>query len=302
MIEYALIAVLVIVGIVIMGPYVLRSVGAHFKLWDEGVQDSFTENLTQAPVNDVPNVPTNCTCTTAAGSCGSPNSQCAVTQRGYAHLCNPQGCDGAPASSCVNDPSCCTAWVPMGCGTVPLGQPPVTTNCGSTQCNCNYGYQIQSQQCGVNNSIQCIQDSACPLPTCLGILSPGSLVCTNEPPVNGVQLTQNIGYTHVSDATACNAPCQYYCDTVNSFFFSGTSCSREFQVAICVDSTGYGCTTTPSRITQIDVNNQSFTICAPSQTTIITAVSITDISVPETAPYCNNPGNLGEECEITVSY
>ena len=35
MIEYSLIAVLVILGIVIMGPYVLRSVGAHFKLWDD---------------------------------------------------------------------------------------------------------------------------------------------------------------------------------------------------------------------------------------------------------------------------
>jgi Flp pilus assembly pilin Flp len=50
-IEYVLIAVLVILGIVIMGPYVLRSVNAHFKLWDDGVQDSFTENITQAPVH-----------------------------------------------------------------------------------------------------------------------------------------------------------------------------------------------------------------------------------------------------------
>ena len=63
MIEYIFIAILVILGIVIMGPYVLRSVNAHFKLWDESVQDSSTENLTQAPASDVPKINTNCTCT-----------------------------------------------------------------------------------------------------------------------------------------------------------------------------------------------------------------------------------------------
>jgi len=40
-IEYTLIAVLVILGIVYMGPYALRSVNAYFKLWDDSVQDSF---------------------------------------------------------------------------------------------------------------------------------------------------------------------------------------------------------------------------------------------------------------------
>ncbi len=43
LIEYSLIALLVILGIVVMGPYVLRSINAHFKIWDEEIQDSHNE-------------------------------------------------------------------------------------------------------------------------------------------------------------------------------------------------------------------------------------------------------------------
>src|SRR5476651_1166286 len=88
-IEYALIAILVILGIVFMGPYVLRSVNAHFKIWDTGVQATFKEHITQAPVNDVPNIPTNCLCAnapeTGPAGCGGTgvNIQCAGNQRVY---------------------------------------------------------------------------------------------------------------------------------------------------------------------------------------------------------------------------
>ena len=151
MIEYVLIVVLVILGIVIMGPYVLRSTNAHFKLWDEGVKDSLTENLAQAPlsVNDIPDITLNCTCTNTRGACGSAlaNSPCGANQRIINHTCNPQGCDDAPSSSCVPDLNCCSDWVSTGCGTVPLGHP-------STSTNCNYGYQIQHRQCGSNDAIR----------------------------------------------------------------------------------------------------------------------------------------------------
>ena len=48
-IEYSIIAVLVILGVVVMGPYVLRSINAHFKMWDDQVQDSHNERLDILP-------------------------------------------------------------------------------------------------------------------------------------------------------------------------------------------------------------------------------------------------------------
>ena len=46
LVEYALIVIIVIFGIVMMGPYVLRSIQAHFKMWDDQVQDSHNERFT----------------------------------------------------------------------------------------------------------------------------------------------------------------------------------------------------------------------------------------------------------------
>ena len=291
MIEYVLIAVLVILGIVIMGPYALRSVGAHFKLWDDSVQDSFTENLTQAPINDIPNIPINCNCTTTAGSCGSSTSRCAANQREYDHLCNPQGCDGAPASSCQSDTTCCTAWGSTGCGTIPLGQP-------ATPTNCNYGYEIQSHQCGANNTVQCVPNGTCPLPACQGILSPGALYCATHSTTAPINLTQNYGISYVANQGTCTgALCQLYCDTANSYFLNptGTACSRTFEVAPWA-SCPSGCTCNAT------THDCSFTMCA-SSTAIVTAVSVTDISSPTTPPGCSQPaGNPGETCQISVTY
>ncbi len=49
LIEYSLIVLLVILGIVVMGPYVLRSINAHFKIWDEEIQDSHNERFNSLP-------------------------------------------------------------------------------------------------------------------------------------------------------------------------------------------------------------------------------------------------------------
>ena len=42
-IEYCTLAMLIIVGTIVMGPYVIRSVNAHFKLWQESVDDSIND-------------------------------------------------------------------------------------------------------------------------------------------------------------------------------------------------------------------------------------------------------------------
>ena len=306
-IEYSLIAVLVILGIVIMGPYVLRSVGAHFKLWDEGVQDSFTENITQAPVNDVPYISTNCKCTNSPGSCGSAQAgtQCGANQRVINHSCNPQLCDGAPASSCINDPACCTAWVNVGCGTIPIGETPPSNNC-------NYGQEIKAQQCGTNNTVQCTPNSNCDA-QCLGVLSPGGLYCATYSTVMPTNLNQNYGITYVT--TCPSSPtCQVYCEPGYLLSSTGTTCLRTFIVAPASGPCPVSCTCNTNGHTETYTCN--FQICASSNITALVAADPTgqDITSPIAIPTgpgedgCQNPnssgvdeGEPGTTCQITTT-
>ena len=218
-----------------MGPYVLRSINAHFKLWDTSVQDSFTENITQASVNSIPYIPTTCTCHYVDSGCGSvlAGSKCGPTQKIYTLDCgaSPQGCGESltgnttnlPATECVEDTTgaCCNAWTNIGCGTIPVGQ-------RATANNCNYGYQIQGHQCGASTAIQCVQDATCN-PQCLGILSQEATACTNEPPATA-PLDQNYGITYVANKAACdpNRKCQFYCQSKNNNTYilnpTGTGC------------------------------------------------------------------------------
>gem|GEM_PF-2731341 len=207
MIEYMFIAVLIILGIVIMGPYVLRSVNAHFKLWDESVQDSATENLTQAPLdNSIPNVPLNCTCKYVKGICQGPGvggqGACGANQREWDLQCgsSPVGCSGQPPSTCQYDTTCCIVYSPQGCGTVPIppgGIPP--GNAPPTPGNCYYGQRIYATQCSTL-PIECETetDHSCD-PKCLGIIpaNPAPAPCLNEPPFNGTPLSQDYGITFV---------------------------------------------------------------------------------------------------------
>ena len=315
MIEYSLIAFLVVVGVVVMGPYALRSVGAHFKLWDESVQDSISENITQAPVGDA-HITSNCPpCTNTKTSCGSSlaGSQCSATQMGYAHTCNPQFCDGAPASFCLTDSSCCTGLSASVCGNIPLGQPQTTSDC-------NYGNRLYSQQCGASSSSQCQPDASCPMPQCQGILGPGVQPCPNSPGTSlGGSLSQNYALTYVSGVSACTGiACQYYCDSSQGYFInaSGTACTNVFTVAPAVHNcsqngactqnltslTNFNCnSTSQGRGWATTVNTCSFELC-DSNAKSIAIGSITDISQPESPPYCNNPGNPGEQCKVSVVY
>ena len=120
-IEYVLIAVLVVMGIVVMGPFALRSVNAHFKLWDDSVQDSVTENITQAPASSIPTINSKCICeNVVSDQCGSATagSPCPPNELIINHNCNPIGCDDAPTTSCsAPDPNCCKTYSKQGCGT-----------------------------------------------------------------------------------------------------------------------------------------------------------------------------------------
>lgn len=227
-IEYVLITILIVFGVIYMGPYVLRSISGHFNLWNDGIQDSFGEHLTQAPANSVPPMNSNCQCTSIpSGVCGGyAGSPCTATEEEVDYSCNPQGCNGL-GYRCPTSNSCCSAAVDIGCGTIPTGQKaPVG--------NCNYGYHIESQTCGSNTTYQCIADNSCNA-QCnnVFILYQGStLFCstgTSSPPTNGLTYSMNMNYVASHAKCPQGINCSAYC--VPPYIFNGTSCALQFNVA-----------------------------------------------------------------------
>jgi len=361
-IEYALIVVLVILGIVYMGPYVLRSVNAHFKLWGDSAQDSLSEKITQAPVDHVPDLSLNCVCPTAPGACGGASagysSGCAANEREIDYNCTPQGCNGSSAPFyCKPDSTCCEQYYVQGCGTMALNPgtpatigPPTgsipstatnglpttcvtyTSNNTSSSPGCYYGQRIWATQCASSSDtpIACCPDNTC-VPACLGLNSPGVAACSGSPTTQATGLTQTQTVNYVAGASSCDhhTPCQVYC--INGYVLnaSGTGCTNTFQVAMNVDmygltggaasgncsgttvgcsgDTGCGngtiqsCVFTTSGEQIITTNTCSFCMCSAKDTVLSNPV-VTDVTSPETAPYCGNPGNPGEECEVTYSY
>ncbi len=151
-IEYATMAALVIAAILIIGPTVVRSINAHFKSLEEGVQDSFREDIQQAPVGGGLLPPCDCGDFVDSGGCGNaatcgasiPQGAAPETYRVWRRPCTPLGCDASWTSQtglrtieCREDPTaaCCTAPVPTGlcaaAGGCPDEQMQNVRQCGS---------------------------------------------------------------------------------------------------------------------------------------------------------------------------
>jgi len=182
-IEYVLIAVLVILGVVIMGAYVLRSTNAHFKIWDEAVQDTFQEHITQAPQSAVPYIPTNCNCWDNSETCGSYGAgiQCASNERVWGHSCNILGCDGRASSYCQHDDACCLQYFQQACGTLPFhasGVSPtgftrvtIAANATNKLPGTSYAYYSTAQG-------TCTANTSCPAGTeCTSVAAGGTKHC-----------------------------------------------------------------------------------------------------------------------------
>ena len=101
-IEMAMAAILVILALIAMGPYVLRSINSQFKLWDSSVSESFED---QVPDTNVV-IPVSCDCHWQEQGCGVTGSGCQSTERLNRKVCNPTGCD--TGYNCTADESCCT--------------------------------------------------------------------------------------------------------------------------------------------------------------------------------------------------
>ena len=52
--EFCAIIIFVIIGILVMGPYIIRSINAYFHGTKESIKESYLEQIEQAPVNQIP--------------------------------------------------------------------------------------------------------------------------------------------------------------------------------------------------------------------------------------------------------
>lgn len=121
-IEFATLIALIAAGIMLGGPYVIRSWNAHVKSIEQGVADSFHDPLLEAPPG-TPLPDCNCGAWVLDDFCGGES--CAETQRLEKRECEPEGCEAFHpeyrTEDCFADPSCCTlagpyAEEPQYCG------------------------------------------------------------------------------------------------------------------------------------------------------------------------------------------
>src|SRR5689334_12161300 len=133
-------AVITLVTIVIFfaGPTVIRSINAHFKLWDDSIQDSYNDPLKEAPpLNET----LNCKFEWAGSGCNV--FPCKATEHLERLLCNPATCceaSGMQTERCVTDNACCEEWRPTDqcC----FGENSPTPTPGAMPTNCPTGNRI----------------------------------------------------------------------------------------------------------------------------------------------------------------
>ncbi len=125
LIEYAMLATIVMLGMIVGGPTLIRAVQGYFKITADSVQDAESEVITQA----APQPKLTCQCFSApangaivptalemaawpASGCGV--SGCTTTEQYHFRSCFPMNC--AREDACIPDNTCCTPLVPVACG------------------------------------------------------------------------------------------------------------------------------------------------------------------------------------------
>ena len=245
-IEYAILLTLIMAGIIIAGPYVIRSWNANLKGWEDSVQDSLQDQHLEVPAGSIPitgcdpdpawvdqgcNLGINDYCTATMVNCGEQEMLSTLSY-------SPPGCQCAipptPPSwiACTVHPCCCTPPVPTGrCGvnvtfvtglTVPdnaacPGPPPYTKNMidKNGDGTCPDGMMEAWSACGNDDPTNpahrrygCIPDATC-IFSCTG--SPSSGVgylglCAGD----AVGLPSDVPYTYTDVCSA--AKCEILCD------------------------------------------------------------------------------------------
>ncbi len=237
-IEYTLIASLVILGVIVMGPYVIRSINAHFKIWDDSVQDSLDDPMISPSPDKIPDVHTTCQCTELVNrGCGGKGrfERCGPDQTYWSNDCSPAGCgfttgkfkeECRPAAQ-----TCCNEFLPTEeCGTTPTDATTRPAN------NCYYGERIYRALCGDLTRIECHPDTtttdgnkSCEA-MCVG--NPFTLdqktvatFCTDD----NKNLTRDTPTVLLQDSKLCStAKCETYCGLIDGvqYFYKDAKCEH----------------------------------------------------------------------------
>ncbi len=203
--EYLLIVTLVMSGIIVMGPYVIRSWNANLKDWDSSIDDSMSDTLKEAP-SGIP-LPGCGSCTfenlCAPGVCCGDGTTCELNEQVFARQCytlngSPVLC-GPPAFQCTHNAGCCSPWQPTGiCGGL------ATPACGNKE-------EQEIRFCGDTAEYRCTSNPGLCDNKCINPFFNGAF-CTGIGDVaDEVQLIADTNYTAV---TACTtAKCEIQCST-----------------------------------------------------------------------------------------
>lgn len=227
-IEYALLIILVLAGVYVMSPYVIRSWNANIKGWEDSVTDSFQDPIGASPpgIIDVTG-----TCR-YQDPCSNPPccgyGTCEEYEATTAWICNPIGYQSPPggvAYNCTEVAACCTTPVqlpvPANCGT--LGclstEVPALYSCGGDPDHNN----PTRVECQYNRNCDLVCQGAPPNP---GDVEYAPAVCPSDninlpfPPPSYVFVEEG----KCSAPVGSNPKCQWECATSFVPGFGATSC------------------------------------------------------------------------------
>ncbi len=225
-IEYALLIILVLAGVYVMSPYVIRSWNANIKGWEDSVTDSFQDPIGASPpgVIDVTGTCSYQEPCSLPPCCGY--GTCEEYEATQAWICNPLGYNSPPGGLnylCTETPACCTTPVQL----------PVPINCGTQGCAADEVPALYS--CGGdpdhNNPtrVECQFNRNC-LNQCLNPPNPGDPeYATDICPQDNINLPASQNVVFVEEGK-CSAPvgsapkCQWECATSFVPGFGATSC------------------------------------------------------------------------------
>jgi hypothetical protein len=108
--EYLILATIIMVSIVVGGPFLARSVSGHFRLLEDSASDSIGEDIRQAPIPPQP--PGGCTCDPWFRSAVCGMDPCTPSQRLYQRSCGICGME----QECRSELDCCNDPEPVICG------------------------------------------------------------------------------------------------------------------------------------------------------------------------------------------
>ncbi|GEM_PF-4261588 len=294
--EYIILMVLVMAGIIVGGPYAIRSWNAQMKGWEDSVVDSMTDPLVEAPPTSV-NIPGCDLDHWADQNCGlgytSPfgdSISCPEQRKLQLAVYVPNNCQfNNPytpfneIAQCVADSSfdCCTPWaLASGCDTADPGCPQAS-DCGVNAVpTCPDGQYRHTRDCDeipAETESGCVADPDCDF-TCnsIGLPGPnGAIGYGDICPGSNTSLPDDTNYSYTDPGNCTGTKCQIQCSP--TFTWNGTTCSCplgwNMGATICCPSgsaeVGGVCVPVCSPLINVGVGNKTSCDCEDEGGTVV---------------------------------